>query len=72
MDVERIELQTSYQDHEGNYNSDVALLILKTQVSINSYVLPACIDWTNSVDVSSRIGEIGLASGNKLYFKFMR
>ena len=66
MDVEKVDLQDSYQDHEGNYNSDVALLILKKPVRINSLVRPACIDWENSLDASLRSGEIGLVSGKKV------
>lgn len=66
MDVEKIDSQDSYQDHEGNYNSDVALLILKKPVMINSLVRPACIDWENTLDVSLRSGEIGLVSGNQI------
>ena len=69
MDPERIELQDSYQDHEGNYNSDVALLILKKPVTINSLVRPVCIDWENTLNTSQRSGEIGLVSGNKIKLK---
>lgn len=61
--VKNIELQYSYQDHEGNYGSDLALLILERPVIINSNVRPACIDWDNDNDVVQRNGEIGLVSG---------
>ncbi|XP_043667909.1 modular serine protease-like isoform X4 [Vespula pensylvanica] len=44
FDIDKIEIQNSYQDHEGNYASDIALLILKMPVKINELVRPACID----------------------------
>ncbi|XP_024941719.1 modular serine protease isoform X2 [Cephus cinctus] len=63
LNVERIEVQDSYQDHEGNYGSDLALLILNKPPVINSVISPACIDWINTQDVSQRIGDIGLVTG---------
>lgn len=65
-DVETIKIQNSYQDYEANYNSDLALLILKEPISINSNVLPACIDWTNENDIMHRKGEIALVAGTEL------
>lgn len=62
-DVDRIVLQDSYQDFEGNYGSDLALLILKKPAIINSHVLPACIDWSNKFDITQRVGDIGLVAG---------
>lgn len=43
IDVESIKLQSAFQDHENNYGSDIALLILKRAVTINSVVAPVCI-----------------------------
>lgn len=61
--VSRIEVQTSYHDQEGNYNSDMALLILSKAVEINSDVLPACLDWPNKHNIDGRVGEIGMVVG---------
>ncbi|XP_046487883.1 modular serine protease-like [Neodiprion pinetum] len=63
FDVENIELQYSYQDREGNYGSDLAILVLKKPVVINSCVKPVCIDWTDANDVVQRDGAIGLVIG---------
>jgi len=64
-DVERIELQDAYQDFENNYNSDIALLILKKPVTINSIVKPACVPWRSDATLmeSQRNGEFGLVAG---------
>ncbi|XP_020295519.1 chymotrypsin-like elastase family member 2A [Pseudomyrmex gracilis] len=43
IDVKSIKLQSAFQDHENNYGSDIALLILKRAVTINSIVAPVCI-----------------------------
>ena len=32
----------------GQYFHDIIVLVLKTQVEINKYVLPACVDWSAS------------------------
>lgn len=61
--VEKIEIQDSYQDQEGNYGSDLALLLLDKPAVINSAVRPACVDWTNANDVARRNGAVGLVSG---------
>ncbi|XP_011502562.1 PREDICTED: prolow-density lipoprotein receptor-related protein 1-like [Ceratosolen solmsi marchali] len=62
-DIDRIELHGSYQDYEGNYGSDLALLIFKNPALINPRVLPACIDWSSRYDVTQRIGEVGFIAG---------
>lgn len=61
--VTQVKVQSSYHDHEGNYNSDLALLILNETVEINSYVLPACLDWKNKHNIEDRVGEIGMVVG---------
>ncbi|XP_014478926.1 PREDICTED: sortilin-related receptor-like [Dinoponera quadriceps] len=43
IDVESITLQSAYRDYESNYGSDIALLILKRAVTIDSVVSPACL-----------------------------
>ncbi|KAK0081043.1 hypothetical protein PV325_012899 [Microctonus aethiopoides] len=62
--VDKIELQNTYQDHEGNYGSDIAILILNDSVIINSNVRPACLSkWPASSDISFRTDEMGLVAG---------
>ncbi|XP_011872939.1 PREDICTED: low-density lipoprotein receptor-related protein 1B-like isoform X1 [Vollenhovia emeryi] len=65
IDVESIELQNAYQDHESNYGSDIALLILKRAVAINSVVGPACVPWHSDAILLEyqRNGGLGLVAG---------
>jgi hypothetical protein len=63
QDIDQIIIHNSYQDHEGNYGSDLAILIFKNPAIIHSRVLPACIDWSNQYDVTQRIGEVGFVAG---------
>ena len=65
FEVERIEMQNAYQDHEGNYGSDLAILILERPALINSQVRPVCLDSSNLIDVADRSGEIGLVAGTR-------
>jgi len=64
-DVERIELQDAYQDYESNYGSDIALLILKRPVTIDSIVRPVCVPWRSDAALmeSQKSGELGLVAG---------
>lgn len=64
-DVASIELQSSYQDHDSNYGSDIALLILKKAVTINSIVRPVCIPWHSDAALieSQKTGRFGLVAG---------
>lgn len=68
-EIDKIRVQESYQDYLGNYNSDIAILILSKPVKIDAKVLPACLDWNNRRDVSQRVGEVGFAAGNYNYYK---
>lgn len=63
VEVAKIQVQDSYQDYLGNYNSDIAILVLSEAAKIDSKVVPACLDWRNRLDVSQRIGEVGLVTG---------
>ncbi|KAL6260239.1 hypothetical protein P5V15_007772 [Pogonomyrmex californicus] len=65
IDVKSIELQSAYQDHESNYGSDIALLILKKAVTVNSVVAPACVPWHSDAVLleSQRNGGLGLVGG---------
>lgn len=69
IDVENIKLQSAYQDHESNYGSDIALLILKETVTINSIVRPVCIPWRSDATLTEyqETGRVGLVAGK---FKF--
>lgn len=61
--VDRIEMPAAYQDHVGNYGSDLAILVLKTPTMITSAVTPICLDWSYSLDVLQRSGQIGFVAG---------
>ncbi|XP_036143216.1 modular serine protease [Monomorium pharaonis] len=65
IDVESIELQSAYQDHESNYGSDIALLILKKTVTINSVVGPVCLPLHSDTTLLEyqRNGGLGLVGG---------
>ncbi|XP_070160255.1 modular serine protease-like [Polyergus mexicanus] len=65
IDVESIELQSAYQDHESNYGSDIALLILKEAVIISSVVKPVCIPWHSDATLIEyqETGRFGLVAG---------
>ncbi|KAM0727255.1 Modular serine protease [Formica fusca] len=65
IDIESIELQSAYQDHESNYGSDIALLILKEAVIINSVVKPVCIPWHSDATLIEyqETGKFGLVAG---------
>lgn len=74
IDVENIELQNAYQDHESNYGSDIALLILKRAVTINSVVGPVCVPWHSDAILLEyqRNGGLGLVAGiNKYIYIYM-
>ncbi|KYN08346.1 Limulus clotting factor C, partial [Cyphomyrmex costatus] len=65
IDVESIELQNAYQDHESNYGSDIALLILKKAVTITTVVGPVCIPWDSNAILLEyqRNSGLGLVAG---------
>ncbi|XP_015117131.1 modular serine protease [Diachasma alloeum] len=63
FDVSRIEVQRAYHDHEGNYGSDLAIIVLNKPALINSRVNPVCLNWSPESDVSFRGGEMGLVAG---------
>ncbi|KAL2726982.1 modular serine protease-like isoform X1 [Vespula squamosa] len=65
LDIDKIEIQNSYQDHEGNYASDIALLILKMPVKINEIVRPACIDLQSDFTLveAQKNGDSGFVAG---------
>ncbi|XP_043276632.1 modular serine protease-like [Venturia canescens] len=61
--VVSVRLQNAYQDHEGNYGSDAAVLILDRAATLNEAVRPVCLDRSKSIEETRRIGEIGLVAG---------
>lgn len=65
IDVESIRLQSAYQDHESNYGSDIALLILKTAVIIDSIVSPVCLPqrFDSTLREAQENGGFGLVAG---------
>ncbi|KAG7200973.1 hypothetical protein KM043_003330 [Ampulex compressa] len=65
LDVADIRLQETYQDHEGNYGSDLAILILRRAAAINSRVAPACVDLRSDLALveARESGRLGLVVG---------
>lgn len=65
IDVDSIRLQSAYQDHESNYGSDIALLILKRAVTIDSIVSPVCLPQRFDVTLTEaqENGGFGLVAG---------
>lgn len=65
IDVASIEIPDAYQDYENNYGSDIALLILRKAVAINSYVRPVCVNWHSDATLvkAQENGELGLVAG---------
>lgn len=63
LKVSDIKIQQMYRDHEGNYGSDLAILILDEPVIITTNVKPVCLDWRAGSDVSLRSEEMGLVTG---------
>ncbi|XP_034952205.1 modular serine protease-like [Chelonus insularis] len=61
--VSSIKLQQAYQDHEGNYGSDIAILILTEPVILTANIKPICLNWSPESDISLRILDIGLVAG---------
>uniref|UniRef100_A0A1B6E6T3 Peptidase S1 domain-containing protein n=1 Tax=Clastoptera arizonana TaxID=38151 RepID=A0A1B6E6T3_9HEMI len=52
-----------YQDQEGNYGSDIAILILQRPVSMSAYIRPACLPWLNLSHIYPNPGEIVTVAG---------
>ncbi|XP_070522387.1 modular serine protease-like [Cardiocondyla obscurior] len=65
IDVESIELQSAYQDHESNYGSDIALLILRRPVVVNLAVGPVCVPRNSDAILHEyqQTGGLGLVAG---------
>lgn len=58
-DVSQIIVQPHYQDLFGNYGSDIAVIVLKTNVQFSPFVTPVCIDW-NLHDINEHLSEKSL------------
>lgn len=41
-------MEQDYQGFESSYAYDIAILVLKTQVTISKIVSPACLDWAQT------------------------
>lgn len=56
----------SYQDVGGNYNGDLALLLLKRPAELSATVSPVCIDWGQKyLDVHLKEGNAGIVSSGR-------
>lgn len=60
-DVQTIHIQESYQDQEGNYASDIAIIVLKNSGAQNK--MPACINWDDDFNILERTGDVGYIAG---------
>ncbi|XP_039283487.1 modular serine protease isoform X2 [Nilaparvata lugens] len=64
FNIERVKLLSVYQDSNGNYGSDLAILIFKEIAQLSVAIHPACIQWDE--DYSDNItlpGNKGLVAG---------
>lgn len=61
--VVTVQLQQAYQDHEGNYGSDLAIIILDKPAVLSSTVSPVCLEWTVVSDEPQGMEEMGLVAG---------
>ncbi|KAI5707007.1 hypothetical protein M8J75_013386 [Diaphorina citri] len=51
--VSEIKVPFSYSDKQGNYGSDIALLLTATPFEFNDFTRPICVDWANKLDLRS-------------------
>ncbi|RZF47444.1 hypothetical protein LSTR_LSTR007371 [Laodelphax striatellus] len=64
FNVEKVKTLSVYQDSNGNYGSDLAILIFKEIVQLTDAIHPACIQWDE--DYSDKItmpGSKGIVAG---------
>ncbi|XP_049855169.1 limulus clotting factor C-like [Schistocerca gregaria] len=63
-DVQDLILPPTYQDQEGHYASDLALVVLAAPANFSAAVQPVCIDWElRHMDRQLAPGSIGQAAG---------
>ncbi|CAI6346657.1 unnamed protein product [Macrosiphum euphorbiae] len=53
MHVETIYLKEDYNDIDGLYAEDIAVIVLTEKLSFSNGVFPVCIDWYNKYDVKN-------------------
>jgi len=51
--VETIYLKEDYNDIDGLYAEDIAVIVLTEKLSFSNGVFPVCIDWYNKYDVKN-------------------
>lgn len=51
-----------YKGEGGNYGSDIAILILKTELEFGNFVHPVCLDLSNNIDLTP--GLLGKVNNN--------
>ena len=52
MQIVEIVVPIRYNGIEGNYESDIALLILSTELEFGNFVHPVCLDLSNNIELT--------------------
>ncbi|XP_018324255.1 modular serine protease-like isoform X2 [Agrilus planipennis] len=55
-EIDKIITQPLYQDLNGNFGSDIAILILKVAIQYSDFIKPICLDW-NLYDITEHLTE---------------
>lgn len=55
LQVKEIAVPAVYQDRQGNYRSDIAVILLTKHVDIGEFIKPACLPWnmTEGYEITS-------------------
>ncbi|XP_075223983.1 modular serine protease-like [Lycorma delicatula] len=61
--VRKIKMLSIYQDRNGNYGSDIAVLILQVNIKLTEKIHPACIAWDTDTSNIITPGTTGLVAG---------
>jgi len=59
--VETVYLKERYKGHRVYYAEDIAIIVLKKEISFSNSVAPVCIDWNGEYnEVNGEKGKVGL------------
>lgn len=60
LQVAEIKIPHSYTDQQGNYGSDIAILLLNSSLQFSDLLQPICVDWEEKLDFSDNsVGKVG-------------
>lgn len=60
LQVAEIKIPHSYTDQQGNYGSDIAILLLNSSLQFSELLQPICVDWEEKLDFSDNsVGKVG-------------